>query len=493
MRRIVLAVLLFAAGSVRAQENRAQPPPAPPKVDPSGEVDKLKESCGAFKILPCAEELFTGKPVHIAVGSIAPQNGFGAGLAYLGHKTTDNWRIGWNSDAIGSINGSWRAGFYLKFVDTHQKPIGGGFGTKGKKKPRVLSELPEHPVLNLYVQAISLNKLTYFGLGPATTLAGRTFYGMTQTIVGGSAVKPFYERLNASLYGEINGRFVNIRPSTGQPSPSIATLYSEATAPGLTNQPGTLQLGEGIRIRPVYFDDFLRLNYSLAYQQFFTPGNSTFSSQRLTADLYHEFALYKKTTRNLLPRDNNPNGPDDCSLSTDPNHPECPAITRDREGNVGLRFYLATRHLHDAGRQCGALLLSADTRRGGHQRQSFAQQLSRFSSSRSQCHVLSPELGALHLGAARIFHHGGGRQSWLEAWGPRLQSLDPQFCVRPHAACWRLSPGVPALRLGRQRRHAHHRQRQYFLAGRFGAAILVLARTSRQDPIQSIQNLTRTR
>ncbi len=342
MRRVVLAVLLFAAGSVRAQENPPKPTPAAPKIDPSGELDKLKESCGAFKILPCAEELFTRKPVHIAVGSIAPQNGFGAGLAYLGHKTTDNWRIGWNSDAIGSINGSWRAGFYLKFVDTHQKPIGGGFGTKGKKKPRVLSELPEHPVLNLYVQAISLNKLTYFGLGPATTLAGRTFYGMTQTIVGGSAVKPFYERLNASLYGEINGRFVNIRPSTGQPSPSIATLYSEATAPGLTNQPGTLQLGEGIRIRPVYLDDFLRLNYSLAYQQFFTPGNSTFSFQRLSADLYHEFALYKKTTRNLLPRDNNPNGPDDCSLSTDPNHPECPAITRDREGNVGLRFYLAT-------------------------------------------------------------------------------------------------------------------------------------------------------
>jgi len=340
VRLALLAVLLFAAGSVQAQDNPPQPPPAPPKIDPAGEMDKLKESCGAFKILPCAEELFTGKPVHIAVGSIAPQNGFGAGLAYLDHKTTDNWRITWNSDAVGSINGSWRAGFYLKFVDTHQKPIGGGFGTKGKKV-RVLTELPEHPVFNLYAQAISLNKLTYFGLGPATTLAGRTFYGMTQTIVGGSAVKPFYERLNASLYGEVNGRFVDIRPSTGQPSPSIGTLYTEATAPGLTTHPGTLQLGEGVRIRPVFFDDFLRLNYNLAYQQFFTPGNSAFSFQRLTADLSHEFAIYKKTTRYLLPRDNNPNGPDDCSSSTETTPSACPAITRDREGTVGLRFFLA--------------------------------------------------------------------------------------------------------------------------------------------------------
>jgi hypothetical protein len=337
----VLAVLLFAAGSARAQEHPPQPAPAQPKVDPTGEVDKLKESCGAFKILPCAEELFTGKPVHIAVGSIAPQNGFGVGLTYLDHKTTDNWRITWNSDAVGSINGSWRAGFYLKFVDTYQKPIGGGLGTKGKKKPRVLTELPEHPVLNLYVQAISLNKLTYFGLGPATTLAGRSYYGMTETIVGGSAVKPFYQPLNASLYGEINGRFVNIRPSTGQLSPTIAALYTEATAPGLTSQPGTLQLGEGLRIRPTYFDDFLRLNYSLAYQQFFAAGNSTFSFQRLTADLYHEVALYKKTTRNLMPRDNNPNGPDECPPPSDPSDHGCQAITRDREGSVGLRFFLA--------------------------------------------------------------------------------------------------------------------------------------------------------
>jgi hypothetical protein len=335
-----LAILLFAAVSVRAQDNPSKPTPAPPKIDPSGEMDKLKESCGAFKVLPCAEELFTGKPVHIAVGSIAPQNGFGAGLAYLDHKTTDNWRVTWNSDAVGSINGSWRAGVYLKFVDTHQKPIGGGFGTKGKKT-RVLTELPEHPVFNLYAQAISLNKLTYFGLGPATTLAGRTFYGMTQTIVGGNAVKPFYERLNASLYGEVNGRFVDIRASSGQPSPSIGTLYTEATAPGLTIHPASIQLGEGIRIRPVYFDDFLRLNYNLAYQQFFAPGNSTFSFQRLTADLSHDFAIYKKTTRNLSPRDNNPNGPDDCSSPAETTPSACPSISRDREGTVGLRFFLA--------------------------------------------------------------------------------------------------------------------------------------------------------
>lgn len=342
-RSLVLAGALLAGLSTFAQGNPPQPSSAPPKIDPAGEWDRLKESCSSLKgIMGCAEEMFTGKPVHIAVGSIAPQNGFGGGLAYLGHKTTENWRINWDSDAVGSINGSWRAGLYIKFVDTRGKPISGHFGTKGKRT-RVLSELEEHPVFNLYAQAISLDKLTYFGLGPSTTEAGRSFYGMTQTIVGGNAIKPFFQRLNASFFGEINGRFVDIRPSNGQPSPTIGTLYTEATAPGLTTHPGTLQLGEGVQIRPGYFEDFLRLNYRVAYQQFFSPGNSNFTFQRLTADLIHEFVIYHKTkkTEYFLPRDNNPNGPDDCSLSTDPKQPGCAAITRDRQGTGDLEFFLA--------------------------------------------------------------------------------------------------------------------------------------------------------
>src|SRR5260370_8183416 len=91
VRHIFLAVLLLAAGSVRAQENPPKPTPAPPKVDPSGELDKLKESCGAFKILPCSGELFTGKPVHIACARIAPQNRFRAALPYLGPNHTHNF------------------------------------------------------------------------------------------------------------------------------------------------------------------------------------------------------------------------------------------------------------------------------------------------------------------------------------------------------------------------------------------------------------------
>src|SRR5580704_10430032 len=285
VRRIFLVFLLFAAGAARAQT----PQPAPARVDSPNELDKLKENCGDItKFFGCGEELFTGQPLHIAVGSIAPQNGFGAGLAYVGHKTTENWRITWNSDAVASGNGSWRAGAYLKLVNTHEKAPTVEFGTKGRNLKPNLTALPERPVINVYAQTITLNKLTYFGLGPDSTVAGRSFYGMRQTVVGVSAVKPFAARLSAALFGEANGRFVDIFPSSGQPSHSISALYTEATAPGLTNQAGTLQLGEGVRMRPVLFDDFVHLDYNLTYQQYFAPGDSTFSFQRLTADLSHQ-------------------------------------------------------------------------------------------------------------------------------------------------------------------------------------------------------------
>jgi hypothetical protein len=332
VRHIFWILLLFAAEAARAQDAAGPKPP-----DPPGELDKLKDSCFTKKGIPgCAETLFTGKPAHIAVGSIAPQNGFGAGIAYLGHATPDNWRISWNADAVGTMNGSWRAGFYMKFVHTPSSVIGVDFGTPVNTN---LTGLPEHPVIGLYVQTTSLNKLTYFGLGPSTTLANRSFYGMTETVAGVNTVKPFYERLNASLYAEMNGRFVSIRSALGQPSPSIQQLYTETTAPGLTTQPGALQLGEGIRIRPVWAADVVRLNYDLKYQQYLTPGNTNFSFQRLTIDLGHEFALYSKTTRLFAPRPSN--GPDDCSLDPVTN-PECPKpYVRNFEGTVGLRLFTA--------------------------------------------------------------------------------------------------------------------------------------------------------
>jgi hypothetical protein len=323
MRRHIVFLfvcLIVLAGRVPAQESQLG-------AEFRHEGESLKKSCANFslKSIPgCAEVFFTGHPLHIAVGSLAPGNGFGAGPAFVTHYTpNEDWRLNFNADALVSTNGSWRAGVYGKAVRTKIKP-----GT---------TTVQAYPVFNVYAEATSLNKLAFYGLGPNTARVDEAFFGMRETIVGANVIYPVFKPLNMSLQGEVNGRFVNIRGNHEQPSPSIEQVYTNATAPGLNHQPAFAQFGEGVRLRPTLFADNLRLNYLVNYQQFVTT-DSQFIFQRLTVDLSHQIPLSKKT-RTLLPRDHN--GPDDCSTGATSTTHDCPSITTDREGSINLRFLLA--------------------------------------------------------------------------------------------------------------------------------------------------------
>jgi len=313
-------IIMIMAGRVRAQESTMQ-------AEFRREGESFKANCAkfSFKSLPgCAEVLFLGHPLHIAVGSIAPQNGFGFGPAFVRRwSPNENWRLNINADGVVSNNGSWRAGFYLKAVSTKIKP---GTVTVGP-----------FPIINVYAQTTSLNKIAFYGLGPNTARANQTFFGMRETIVGTNVIYPIFKPLNLALLGEVNGRFVDIRESNGNPSPSIEQVHTEATAPGLTRQPAFVQFGEGVRVRPKLFADYLRLNYSVNFQQF-VAGQSRYSFNRLNVDLAHQIPIYRKTTRNLLPRDHN--GPDDYSENPK-GDADYPQITRDREGSVGLRLLIS--------------------------------------------------------------------------------------------------------------------------------------------------------
>ncbi|MEN3332248.1 MAG: hypothetical protein V7641_1613 [Blastocatellia bacterium] len=319
MRRHTLFLfvcLIILAGRVHAQESQLQ-------AEFRREGESFKSSCAKFKFIGCAEVLFTGHPLHIAVGSIAPQNGFGFGPAFVTHYTpNETWRLNFNADALVSLNGSWRAGVYGKAVYTKIKP-----GT---------TTVRAYPVFNVYAQATSLKKIAYYGLGENTRREDLTYFGMRETIVGASVSYPIFDPLKLSLHGEMNGRFVDIRGNHDEPSPSIEQVHTEATAPGLSRQPAFAQFGEGVRLRPSLFSDFLRLNYFVNFQQFIAAGEDN-SFRRLTVDLSHQIPLYKKT-RTYLPRDHN--GPDDCSTSATSTTSDCPSVTRDREGNISLRLLL---------------------------------------------------------------------------------------------------------------------------------------------------------
>jgi hypothetical protein len=345
LRCSALLVLLCAPLLASAQESEFQ-------AEVRREGERVSDACNfSFSAIPgCGYELFTDHPFHIAAGSMPPQNGFGLGAAFVWSENTQNWRLSWDLDAVGATSGAWRAGGYMTIVHTpHPKknpikvitpqPDASTPSQQPIPVPSKLSEDFTHPytVYNVYAQSISLNKLFFFGLGNDSTLAEKSVFGMTQTIVGASAIKPVYEwpairKLNLSLSGEINGRFVDIRNGPGQAFPLIGTLFTDVTAPGLTNQPGFFQLGEGLRIKPI-FGNF-ELNYLGKFQQYFAPSDSHSSFLLWTVDLNHTYYLYGHTngsSGNL--------GPDSCASSRD----ACPSIPRTRNlgGSLGFRLFLS--------------------------------------------------------------------------------------------------------------------------------------------------------
>lgn len=298
---------------------------------------QLSKPCSTFTLghlSAIGQTLVLGQPLHIALGSLAPQNGFGAGLAFVEHKDfKSERRLTFDLDAVATPNLSWRAGSY---VTTYKLPqsnqtIGVVMGTPAKQTKTPSVQVA--PVFSLYAQATSLNRLYFYGLGPKTLPTGQSAFGLTETIAGGSAILPL-NRDGISFTAEVNGRVPQLRPGNSADVPSIGQLYTEATAPGLTRPAAFLQPAVGIQIQPSFFDDRLRLHY-LANFQYFDSLSSPYSFRRWTADIGHEFALDRKVS---LIAANPQNGPDACA----PAGGSCPHIstTINNEGSISLRMLL---------------------------------------------------------------------------------------------------------------------------------------------------------
>jgi hypothetical protein len=343
-RRISIGAFLLLAASASAQENRLE-------ADFRGEGERFSSSCESgfsfSAIASCGELLFTDDPLHIAVGSLAPGNGVGLGLSLVGHWTTENWRNNWDFDAVGTPNGSWRAGGYLTLVYVERPKITVSTGTSSKPAPKSNLSIKEQPVIRAYAETTSLNSVKFFGLGPSTPDTPLATFGERETITGGNVVWPIWKRFNASLLGEANGRFVDIFDYRFNSAitpvgvlesapPTSGTILDIAGA-------GFAQFGQGLRLRPTFANDYVRLNYTVNFQEFIGTSNTSF--RRFTTDLQHQIALYRNTSTNL-PHDFN--APDSCTTDVSDTTNKCPPLvapappgkTRNLEGSIGLRLLI---------------------------------------------------------------------------------------------------------------------------------------------------------
>jgi hypothetical protein len=314
------------------------------------EGEKIKASCKDLgSVAGCAATLATDHPLHLAFGSVAPQNGFGFGAAFVADRPVgENWRLGWSADGVRALGGAWRAGGYLKIVRTGVSlptPVGAGQGSNAS------AGIHPYPVVNIYVQRISLPTVSFFGIGPDTAKNDKSIFRMSQTIAGTNAVFPIPQLggLNLALVGEANARFVGVGGASSDKGPSIDRLFTGLTAPGLSSQPRFAQFGEGVRIRPSLGNGHVRLNYLATLQEFIASSSSGYSFRRWSVDLSHDFPIYH-TLAPELTRD--ANGPNECVAS--PGDDQCPpvippAISRNYTGSFGVRLF-ASKSMVSAGK-----------------------------------------------------------------------------------------------------------------------------------------------
>ena len=272
--------LLFAAGSAQSQV----PTASSSGVTGTSDWDQWKRNCALAtdfrkKIFDCASSTFQSRPFHFLAQSIVPGSAVGGGGRYSRDLNEANGaQDQLQASSVITIREFWYA--ELKF--SSQRAIDADWNKSG-----------ESLGLNIYARNRSLPEMTFYGLGPNTSLNNAVQFSQRDTSAGIEVTTPLPEVPWLSAGGKIEGLWPSVGGVTGKNIVSIQQEYTEQTAPGLASQP-TFVHEEVLFLPHTRFFERFELNGNVGYNLFQDTSTGHYSFRRFEANLEERFYPEKK-------------------------------------------------------------------------------------------------------------------------------------------------------------------------------------------------------
>jgi hypothetical protein len=284
MRCIVGAALtvflLFVVNSAGAQT----PSTIKSSVTGTSDWDQWKRNCSLLKefrkkFISCATSTFTSHPFHFLAQSIVPGSGVGGGGRYmldLNEKNGAQDQL--QATSVITIRQFWLT--ELKF--SSQRTIDRDWNKSG-----------ESLGLNIYARNRSLPIMTFYGLGPNSSVSNPVKFSQRDTSAGIEVTTPFPEVSWLSTGGKIEGLWPNIGGVTGDNLVPIEHQYTEQTAPGLAAQPPMVHEQVFLRSHKRFIKRF-ELNTNVIYNFYQDTSTGHYSFQRFETTVEQRFYPQKK-------------------------------------------------------------------------------------------------------------------------------------------------------------------------------------------------------
>ena len=270
---ILIALTVLSCAMARSQTPApAAPVPTPFATNPCGES-------GFENWLKCQKKRYdkiTQKDgFRLVLGSVAPGGGFAGGIGY-GHHTNDpTWRSDFVSSARVSVKKYWEVDANLRLTKT----------SSSTTAPSDLGNLK----INIYGLVKDMQRLDFFGLGPESRELDRAVFHYREGVVGADIAQPITPWLD--IGGAVEGIWPNIVRISNPTVTSVERKFTEATAPGLNEQPPFLHVAAFARLNSRGQPEQRRLEYLFLYHFYQDLDDHLYSFRRFNADLRHKFPL----------------------------------------------------------------------------------------------------------------------------------------------------------------------------------------------------------